>query len=420
MAWLDRFLVWTRKRPEQVRTLQVAKGHAAAGGEASNPHVLTSDKPLFPSTVSNAKSASAIIDRAKNEAQNIIARAEQTAAAIQIEAKKRAFEFLVQETQAVENEVAREYKSALSRLSESLQLLSAESLKIDDELKRKMAALAANRSCMLQEARTALLGSGAESAPQKKLQPPARTGTAADSMGNVLPPTPSFETEAIEPCQNPEPVSLKTDANGKPQAHPAQKRKFFSINVRVPGKNGRLPPSADSGVEISAPNAHSVTTDIPVVQHPAGQDSDVEAVSTVQERREKTAVQSEAPPLLLPVDEKAPYSGEVELMIVPPVDLKLITRFYNYLQTVPELKVLYTKGSWNQGTTIVVVLEKPFALLKTITAAPDISVTAGMLENDPAAGGKTIALLRRKDGTTKRLGLVLENSDGSSAANPAG
>ncbi|MFH1281435.1 MAG: hypothetical protein ABIH91_01780, partial [Candidatus Omnitrophota bacterium] len=36
------------------------------------------------------------------------------------------------------------------------------------------------------------------------------------------------------------------------------------------------------------------------------------------------------------------------------VELKLVSQFYNYLQKVPELRVLYTRGSWDQGTTIAV------------------------------------------------------------------
>jgi hypothetical protein len=97
-------------------------------------------------------------------------------------------------------------------------------------------------------------------------------------------------------------------------------------------------------------------------------------------------------------------------MIIPPVDLKLVTQLYNYLQTIPELKVLYTRGSWDQGTTIVVVLEKSFALIKTITAIPNVSVSVGILEKDAAAGGKTISLLRRKDRIAKRLGLILKEA----------
>ncbi|MFC2047849.1 hypothetical protein ACFLSK_00245, partial [Chloroflexota bacterium] len=43
----------------------------------------------------------------------------------------------------------------------------------------------------------------------------------------------------------------------------------------------------------------------------------------------------------LELDSQALYGGAVELDIAVPVELKMVSNLYNYLQTVPELKILY-------------------------------------------------------------------------------
>lgn len=94
---------------------------------------------------------------AREEAQSIISTAEKEAANIELEARERAFQFLVQTSQEIEREVGEAYRLAFSRLSTSMQDLSSESQKIDAELKSKMARLVTNKPWELKEAKTALL-----------------------------------------------------------------------------------------------------------------------------------------------------------------------------------------------------------------------------------------------------------------------
>ncbi|MEK7354181.1 MAG: hypothetical protein AABZ77_06725, partial [Chloroflexota bacterium] len=99
---------------------------------------------------------------------------------------------------------------------------------------------------------------------------------------------------------------------------------------------------------------------------------------------------------------------EVELVIMPPADLKLVSRLYNYLQAITDLKVLYTRGSWDQGTTIAVVLEKPVALIKVLTSTKDLVVTVGLLaEQEGGTPGKALSLFKRQNKGSKRLGVTL-------------
>jgi len=110
-------------------------------------------------------------------------------------------------------------------------------------------------------------------------------------------------------------------------------------------------------------------------------------------------------------DSKALYSGEVELVIPMPVELKLVSKLYNYLQTIPELKILHTRGSWDQGTNITVVLEKPMPLISFISKTPGVEVTPGQLEKDDVTIGKSSLLLRGGEKKVRgRIKLVLKEA----------
>ena len=115
-------------------------------------------------------------------------------------------------------------------------------------------------------------------------------------------------------------------------------------------------------------------------------------------------------PVLPKLDSQALYTGEVELVMTAPVELKLVSRLYNYLQTVPELKILYTKGSWDRGTTITVVLEKSMPLISLISETPGVKVTAEMPGKDGSAAGKASSLLRGGEKVVGRIQLALKEA----------
>ena len=116
-----------------------------------------------------------------------------------------------------------------------------------------------------------------------------------------------------------------------------------------------------------------------------------EALEEELEERGDKGEPRPAPPKL---DSQAVYSGEVELIMASPVELKLVSRLYNYLQTVPELRILYTRGSWDQGTTITVVLDKPMPLIGLISETPGVEVIPELLEKDSVVTGKSGPLSR--------------------------
>ena len=112
----------------------------------------------------------------------------------------------------------------------------------------------------------------------------------------------------------------------------------------------------------------------------------------------------------LKLDSQALYTGEIELDIPVPVELKMVSKLYNYLQTIPELKILRTRGSWDRGTTITVVLDKPMPLISLISKIPDVEVTPELLQKDGLVKGRSSSLLRGDKRGVKGIKLILKEA----------
>ena len=113
-------------------------------------------------------------------------------------------------------------------------------------------------------------------------------------------------------------------------------------------------------------------------------------------------------PTPLELDSQALYTGEVELTIDSKVELRLVSSLYNYLQTAPDLKILNTKGSWDQGTTITVVLEKPIPLISIISKTPGVTATAELIGKGGVAAGREDLPLREGEEKITRIKLNLK------------
>ena len=99
--------------------------------------------------------------------------------------------------------------------------------------------------------------------------------------------------------------------------------------------------------------------------------------------------EEEAEPELLEQDIKAPYTGEVELAIVKPVNPKVVSKLYNYLQVTPEIKFVRTSGSWDRGTSITITLDKPIPLINTLSSKiPEARVTPERPQKKSVVGEK--------------------------------
>jgi len=133
--------------------------------------------------------------------------------------------------------------------------------------------------------------------------------------------------------------------------------------------------------------------------------------AAVEERLpEERPSRVEAEPAPVKLDSQALYAGQVDLVIPSPVELKLVSRFYNYLHTIPELRILYTRGSWDRDTTITVVLDKPIPLISVILKTPGVEVTPELLEKDVLAKERPSLLLKGEKRAAKRIKLILKEA----------
>ena len=103
------------------------------------------------------------------------------------------------------------------------------------------------------------------------------------------------------------------------------------------------------------------------------------AVETEEEKKEEKEPKSKKEKKS-DADVSGMYEGEVELTIVPPVGLALLSEIHNELDKITEAKVLQTVGSWDKSTSIKVLLEKPMQLAKILTRIPGVEMDQKMTE----------------------------------------
>ena len=326
--------------------------------------------------------AERIISQAKQEAQEIKKRTEiatqKEAEAIlsvtnkkieltQVEAKQKALLFLLRAKEEIEEEISEEYKRVYSRLFSSLQDLMSEGHNIEMELKGKRAALWESKSFELQEHVAALLSTSEATAAPPETPTPIETQIEADIASKE-------KTE--------EPIQLQEEATEEVIEQPIQ------LQEEPPKEKIEQPTQLQEEVTVSAPVEAAMEEHLP----------------------KERLVREETESALLKQDSHALYADEVELAIAVPVELVTVSKLYNHLQTIPELRILRTTGSWNRGTTITVVLDKPIPLLSIISKIPGVEVTAELLDEDSLEKVTSSSPLGAKRKGVKRIKLTLKET----------
>ena len=283
---------------------------------------------------------------AQKEAEDILSVASKKAEITEVEAKQQALLFLLRAREEIEKEVREEYKRAYTRLSSSLQNLVDEGQDIEVELKGKRDRLWESKNFELKEHEAVLLKTSEEVAPPLETLAPE---------------------ERIE-----QPVQLQEEVSEEKTAEPAQLQE-----------------------EAPASEPAEETTEEPSGQHPPQEISG----------REETK-----PARLKPADRQTLYAGEVELAIAIPVELKMVSKLYNYLQTIPDIKILRTTGSWDRGTTVTVVVDKPIPLISKISEAPGVEVIAELPQEDSSVKGTSRSRQRAGGKGVKRIKLTLKEA----------
>lgn len=315
--------------------------------------------------------AARIIDQAKQEAEeikrkteiasqkeveDIISMANRKAQITEVETKQKALLFLLRAREEIEKEIREEYKRACSRLSSSLQNLMSEGQSIETELKGKRARLWESKDLELKEFETPLLRTSGMAAPSTKTPAPTEVEVEPDIASE----------EKIE-----QPAQLQEETPEEKIEQLAQLQEETIVSEPV----------------------EAVTEEL-LEQHPPEERPSIE--ETVSARPGQ--------------DSQTLYAGEVELSIGTPVDLNAVSKLYNHLQTIPELRIVRTRGSWDQGTTITVALEKPMPLISIISKTPDVEVTPELLQNDSSVQETSSSPLRTKRKEVKGIKLALKEA----------
>ena len=308
------------------------------------------------------KGAEDILSVANKKAEDILSVVNKKTEITEVEARQNALLFLLRAREEIEKEVREEYKRAYARLSSSLQNLLDEGQSIEVELKGKRARLWESKKFELKEHEAVLLETSEEVAPPSETLAPE---------GEIKQPV-QLQEEATEE-KTEEPAQLKEEAVEEKTEEPAQLQE-----------------------EAPASEPAEETTEKP---------SEQPAPEEIPGRREKTKSTRRKP-----ADSQPLYVGEVELAIAIPVELKMVSKFYNYLQTISDIKILRTTGSWDRGTTITVVADKPTPLIGKISEVPDVEVIAELPQKDSPEKGKSSSRLRGGGKGVKRIKLTLKEA----------
>ncbi len=165
----------------------------------------------------------------------------------------------------------------------------------------------------------------------------------------------------------------------------------------------------NSSAEVAPPpetpaTEESVEQPVQLQQEEAAEEPTAEPAQ-LQQEEETNSTQ------LKPADSQTLYTGEVELTIAIPVELRMVSKLYNYLQTIPDIKILRTTGSWDRGTTITVVADKPIPLINIITEIPDVAVIAELVQKDSSTKRTSSSPQKAGGEETKRIKLTLKEAE---------
>jgi len=271
----------------------------------------------------------------QKETEDILSVANRKAEITEAEATQKALLFLLTAREEIEEEVKEDYQRAYSQLSTSLQNLANEGENIEAELKKKRAELWQNKTLELKEYEVPQLSISAEAIPPLETPPPTETETKPDITTEEKPE---------------QPAQLQEETPEEKAEQPGQIQEEVIVSEVVETTTEEVP---------EQPLAE---------ERPDGEEID---------------------PAQLEQDSQTLYAGEVELAIDKPVDPKMMSKLHNYLQTTPEVKLAHTSGSWDRGTTMTIVLDKPIPLISVLLSKiPEAKATPERPDKNSSGKGK--------------------------------
>jgi len=434
-ASLDPLLETTATNAEQLATS--IKMTAQQEAETEAERIINQAKQEAQEIKLSAEIATEAKLATEKEAEDILSTVERKTEIIEAEAKQRTLLYLLRAREEIEKQIREDYKRAYSRLSSSLQDLMSEGQNIEVELKNKRTTLRESKSFELKEYEAALLETSEEAVPpletlateERVEQPTELKEEAVEEKveelvqlekeapeGGVEQPT-ELKEEAVEEKVE-ELVQLEKEAPEEGIEQPVQLQEE-AVEEKVEELVQLEKEAPEEGIEQPTELKEEA------VEEKVEEPTKLQEEATVSEPVEETTEELlEQPPLeeipgreetgstqLKPGDNQTLYVGEVELAIGIPVELKMVSKFYNYLQTIPDIKILRTTGSWDKGTTITVVADKPTPLISEISEVPDVKVIPELSQNDSSEKGTSSSRLRGGGkGITTRIKLTLKEA----------
>jgi len=278
-------------------------------------------------------------DVTRRETDGILDGAHRKAHSIETEAKQRAQLFLIRARAAIENDLKRQFIQVYDQLVSALRDLLADGHDVEAKWKGKIVELWRREALELEayEAVPSVLAAEmakATSLAEMKIEIPEEVLAAKEeevflevsSKEDILREVPS-EEEVVAEAPPPPPVAGE-------------------VETLAPGEVG-------AGGEERPPQAVAE-------EHPA------------EEAEPKLAAPE--PKVELPAAYMGDLEGEVEINLVPPVELSIMSRILGSLQEIPEVKILRTLGSYDKGTTITILLESPAPLVSILTGIPGVEI----------------------------------------------
>ena len=370
-ASLDPLLETTVTNAEQLAASIKMKARAEAEAEAER--IISQAKQEVQEIKLSAEIAAEAKLATEKKAEDILATVRRKTEIIETEAKQRTLLYLLRAREEIERQIREDYKRAYARLSSSLQDLMSEGQNIEGELKNKRATLWESKSFELKEYEAALLKTSEEVTPPLE--------TSASTKTEIEPDVTSKEEKTEQSAQ------LQEEATEEKTEQPVR------LQGEVPEEKTEQPAQLQEEATVSEPTEE--VTEGPLGQHPPEE---------IPGREETNSTQ------LKPGDSQTLYTGEVELAIAIPVELKMVSKLYNYLQAIPDIKILRTTGSWDRGTTITVVADKPIPLISTISRIPGVEVIAELSQQDSSVKGASSSRLRAGGKEAKRIKLTLKEA----------
>lgn len=312
----------------------------------------------------------------RSETESHLEAAHRKADVIGTEAMQKAQLFLIRAKAAIEGDLKNQFGEIYDQLLASLREVLGEGHDVEARWKGKLVEL---------WKREALELGAYEPIPSVLATEMTRASAIAGGESEAKAETPHPEVIAREDVYFEAAVKEEVLDQPPPAAPPA--------GQRPPGAAAEKP-SAEVVVEPPLAAAEEPSGEAVVEEPPrdkmakARPSKDVE--TTEEERpRERMATESPAgkakpetappPPKAepkLPVAYLGELEGEVDISLVAPVELPVMSKIYAQLQGNPEVKVLRTVGSYDKGTTITILLEKPTRLVDMLTGIQGVEVSS--------------------------------------------